>query len=74
MLEITIRIARRQKLRVIAESSFVCRRSEDEACKDDEAGDAVASSMQSDAAGRRHSQHETKKTFGNHSRPAGNPK
>jgi hypothetical protein len=54
--------------RVIAESSFVSGASEDEAGKDDEAGDAVASSMQSDAAGRRHSQHGTKKTFGNRSR------
>jgi len=34
---------------------------EDEACKDDEAGDAFASSMQADVAGRSHSQHETKR-------------
>jgi hypothetical protein len=47
--------------------SFSCA-SEDEGCKDDEADDAVASSMQSDAAGRRHSQHETEKTFGNRSK------
>jgi bifunctional non-homologous end joining protein LigD len=56
-----------RKSRAIAESSSVFRRSEDKAGKDDEADDAVASSMQSDAAGRRHSQHETEKTFGNHS-------
>jgi hypothetical protein len=36
-------------------------------CKDDEAGDAVASSMQSDAADQSRSQHETEKTFENHS-------
>jgi hypothetical protein len=52
---------------VFAESSFVSGAARTLAGKDDEAGDAVASSMQSDAAGRCHSQHETEKTFGNHS-------
>jgi quinolinate synthase len=40
-------------------------------CKDDEAGNPLGLSMQSDAAGQSHSQHETKKTFGNHSRQHG---
>jgi hypothetical protein len=56
---------------VIAESSFVFRRSQDEAGKDDEAGNPLGLSMQSRAASRCRSQHETKKTFGNRSNAAG---